>query len=1089
MRPSAHADGVQRSLPYPATRRTVAPRTVLAVASFGAFLAFLDATIVNVALPDIADSFEGSSIPSLSWILNAYNLVFAAFLVPAGRLVDLLGRKRLFEGGIVLFVVGSVLCAVAPSVGFLIGARCVQALGAAVVVPASLALVLHAFGAEGRAKAVAMWGAVAALAAGLGPSIGGVLIEIADWRLVFVVNLPIGIAAVVMSRRTLVESRAPGRRTTPDLYGAVLLTVAVGLLTLGIVQGDAWGWTSVQVLGAFALALAAGVWVVHRCTWHASPVLPLALLRGRAIGAANALTLVASTGFYAYLLANVLFLTSVWGYSVLQAGLALTPGPLVAAVVAAPLGRYLERHDHRWVVVPGALVWAAGVTMLITRLGTTPDFVTGWLPAIIVLGVGAGATLPALGTTAITAAPEGRFATATAANSVARQLGAVLGVALLVAIVGTPAPADLPAAFDSGWTFAAICFVLVAIAAPLMAAVAHPSTESREEARADGALASAIASVSPAAVDQPRAASTSSDPADILATVSIFAPLDHELRREVADRARIIRVQGGDWLFRIGEPGDALYVVLAGRCEVVDAQDQAIVVLGRGAVLGELALITGAPRAASVRASRDTELLELTHAEFERLLTEEPTFAAALTSELGRQLAVSRPVTPPSPNRGAILAVVALSPDVDAENVAGALVERLGRWERVARIDRLPPDQLERASSVLDELEHRYDRVVMVPGSDADRRWTDIALRQADRVIALVGGGPAAGRGDGTGNLQGCDLVFCDGAVTARTTAAWMAALAPRATYRLREAAFADDVGRLARRLAGRAPGLVLSGGGARALAHVGVIDELWRSGVRFDRVAGVSMGSFVAALLASGATPGEIDACAYEEWVRRSPLSDYRLPRISLLRGHRARDMFARVLPGRIETLPLDFFCVSCDLVSGRQVVHRSGSLAFAVSASASLPGMFPPVAGPDGTLLVDGGITSNLPVDLMAATAEGPVIAVDVSKKFDPPSADTHPRLRNLLHTRAVEEWPWDDDRTLPTITETLTRLVMVGSQDVGEAAREHADLLITPVNDAVGLLEFHQLDAMHDAGRRAAREALGAAAPELRARLSAD
>ena len=638
--------------------------------------------------------------------------------------------------------------------------------------------------------------------------------------------------------------------------------------------------------------------------------------------------------------------------------------------------------------------------------------------------------------------------------------------------------------------FAAICFLVVAVAAPALGRIAHPAQVADPEHGTERVVDVPTPRRSPVGGADPEPTPpTRSEPADVLAAVSIFAPLDPELRQEVAERARTVRVPGGSWLFRAGEPGDSLYIVLAGRCEVVDTHEQSILVLGRGAVLGELALVTGSPRAASVRASRDTELLELTRSEFERLLREEPSFAAALTAELGRQLAASRPRSLPSPNRGATLAVVALTPDVNTARLANALVDRLGRWERVASIDDLPADQLERASTVIDELEHRYDRIVMTTRSDADGKWADVALRQADRVIALVGRGSPSDALRPTASLRGCDLVLCDGTRAMGNAGAWVAALEPRATYRVTDAAFSTDVARLARRLSGRAPGLVLSGGGARALAHIGVIDELIRSGVTIDRVAGVSMGSFVAALLASGATPEEIDACAYEEWVRRSPLSDYRLPRISLLRGHRVRDMFARILPGRIETLPLGFFCVSCDLVSGRQVVHRDGSLAFAVSASASLPGMCPPVAGPNGTLLVDGGITSNLPVDLMAATAEGPVIAVDVSKKFDPPSDDRQARRRHLLHTRSVEEWPWDDDRTLPTITETLTRLVMVGSQDIGEAARQHADLLVTPVNDAVGLLEFHQLDEMHEAGRRAAREALDTASPEVLARLGGD
>ena len=186
---------------------------VLLVACFGAFLAFLDATIVNVAFPSIRESFPDSSIGALSWVLNAYNIVFAAFLIVCGRLTDLLGRRRAFVGGIGLFTVASALCAAAPSLELLVAARIVQALGAALLVPASLALVVEAFPGQRRSHAIGLWGATAAVAAGLGPPIGGALVELGGWRWAFLVNIPFGVVAIVVARRQLVESRAPGRRT------------------------------------------------------------------------------------------------------------------------------------------------------------------------------------------------------------------------------------------------------------------------------------------------------------------------------------------------------------------------------------------------------------------------------------------------------------------------------------------------------------------------------------------------------------------------------------------------------------------------------------------------------------------------------------------------------------------------------------------------------------------------------------------------------------------------------------------------------------------------------------------------------------
>src|SRR5581483_4114745 len=317
------------------------------------------ATIVNIAFPNIESSFKGTSISTLSWVLNAYNIVFAAFLVAAGRLADLIGRRRMFVVGLEIFTFASLLCAVAPSAYALIGFRVIQALGAAMLVPASLALVLNAFPPEQRSHGVALLSAVAAAAAGLGPSLGGLLVSISDWRLVFLVNIPIGIVAVILARRLLVESRAPGRRRLPDLLGALVFALAIGFLVLAVVKGQEWGWSGWRTIASFALAVALGALFVWRCSWHRSPLIDLSLLRLRTFSTANAMTVIASAGFYGYTLTNVLFLTGVWQYSVLQAGLALTPGPFVAAAVAGPTSRIVHRVGHRPVLVVGGLIWGA----------------------------------------------------------------------------------------------------------------------------------------------------------------------------------------------------------------------------------------------------------------------------------------------------------------------------------------------------------------------------------------------------------------------------------------------------------------------------------------------------------------------------------------------------------------------------------------------------------------------------------------------------------------------------------------------------------------------------------------------------------
>ncbi|REO54121.1 MFS transporter, partial [Mycobacterium tuberculosis] len=292
-------------------RRQPSSSAVLLVAAFGAFLAFLDSTIVNVAFPDIQRHFH-SDISDLSWMLNAYNIVFAAFLVAAGRLADLMGRKRVFILGVALFTVASGLCAIAESVGELVAFRVLQGIGAAVLVPASLGLVVEAFPAERRAHGVNLWGAAGAIAAGLGPPIGGALIEADGWRWVFLVNLPLGVFAVLAARRALVENRAAGRRRVPDVRGAVLLAFALGLLTLGLIKGPDWGWASLPTSGSLLAAAVAMVGFVMSSRHHPAPMVEPTLLRIQSFVAGTGLTAVASAGFYAYLLTHVLFLNYVW---------------------------------------------------------------------------------------------------------------------------------------------------------------------------------------------------------------------------------------------------------------------------------------------------------------------------------------------------------------------------------------------------------------------------------------------------------------------------------------------------------------------------------------------------------------------------------------------------------------------------------------------------------------------------------------------------------------------------------------------------------------------------------------------------------
>lgn len=411
---------------------------VLAVVALGTFVGFLDVTIANIAFPDISADFEGVSLGSLSWVLNGYAVIYAALLVPIGRVADMIGRRRVFLSGLALFTLFSIAAAVAPTAEALIAARVLQGAAAAALVPTGLALLLPEFPAEQRATAVGIWGAVAAVSAALGPVLGGLIVEVADWRWVFAVNLPIGIAGLIAGRRVLVESRDPNRSRIPDVLGAASVALSVGLLSLGLVQGEDWGWGSAEILGAFAASVFFGAIAIQRSRSHPAPVFELDLWKVRSFAVANAGMLLFSVAFYAMLFANVLFLVNVWEYDILTAGLAIAPGPLTAMVFAVIAGPIADRRGQRAVLVPGTLLFAASMGWAMLMAGAQPDFLGVFLPSLLVGGAGVGLTYPALSSAAAASLPPARFATGAALNMTARQVGAVLGVALVVATLGSP---------------------------------------------------------------------------------------------------------------------------------------------------------------------------------------------------------------------------------------------------------------------------------------------------------------------------------------------------------------------------------------------------------------------------------------------------------------------------------------------------------------------------------------------------------------------------------------------------------------------------------------------------------------------------
>src|SRR5690242_6302199 len=424
----------------------------------------LDLFIVNLAFPYISRDYPGTSLSSLSWVLNAYTIVFAAVLVPAGRWADRIGRRRLFVAGLALFSFGSVLCGLAPGVAALIAARVIQAAGAGAMVPASLSLLLAAVPPPVRPKALGTWSALGALGAALGPVIGGALVQI-DWRWVFWINVPVGVAAVFLAARVVPESKDPNVSGRPDILGAVLLAAAVGLVALALVKAPEWGWGSAAFGGVLVASLACGAAVVLRSRRHHSPVIELGLLRSPAFSGAFAASILYYAAFGAFVLNSVEFLTGVWHYSAVVAGLAIAPGPLMVL----PFARFVAPRAAVWLGGPGraavigCAVNAGGQLLWYTQIQAQPAYLTHLLPAQLLGGAGVGMTIPSLLAAGSASLTPARFGTGSGILNMARQIGTVLGVAGLIAILAGGTGIDPAAVFRSGTTLTVFFFAAAGI--------------------------------------------------------------------------------------------------------------------------------------------------------------------------------------------------------------------------------------------------------------------------------------------------------------------------------------------------------------------------------------------------------------------------------------------------------------------------------------------------------------------------------------------------------------------------------------------------------------------------------------------------
>lgn len=434
-------------------------RRSLIVACGGAFLAFVDVTITNLAIPDLANDFSGSSVTTLSWVVTVYAILFAALLAPAGRLADLVGRRVLYASGMGMFTAGSLMAAVAPTFGLLLVARAIQGAGAAALIPASLAIILSDTPPERRVAAIGMWSASASMAAVVGPALGGVLVDSFGWRSLFLITVLPG-AWLVWRAIKLTSAHVPSGRL-PDIYGTIALALGIGALTLGVTQGQSWSWLDERTLSTFAAAIAFTAVALYRSAHHPAPAIEISLWDSPSYVLANVGSFVFGIGLFSLLLAGVLMLTELWGYSELEAGLAMTPGAATGAAFGVLIGKISWEPSPRRLLIYGGLLFGIPSLVLAATLPSEPHLLTYWLPFGLLVGLSIGMISNGLSAAAALSVVPARFAGAVGLNIAARQIGGAVGVAAMAALLSAGSGvADFKYVFALGG-FAGLATLLV----------------------------------------------------------------------------------------------------------------------------------------------------------------------------------------------------------------------------------------------------------------------------------------------------------------------------------------------------------------------------------------------------------------------------------------------------------------------------------------------------------------------------------------------------------------------------------------------------------------------------------------------------
>ena len=445
----------------------------LAAVAFGLFMIMLDNTVVNVALPSIERDLH-VSVSSLEWIVTAYALTFAALLITGGKLGDLIGRRRTFVIGIAIFTLSSLACGLAPSAGFLIGARAVQGVGAALMNPASLSIITATFPPRERGQAIGIWAGVSAMALAIGPLVGGLIVDNINWNWIFFINVPVGIAGVIVSQLVIKESKDTSHEQSIDLPGLVTSGAGLFALTYALIEGNKHGWTSPEILGLFAAAAVLLVAFVLLEHFQRLPMLDLSLFKNGSFVGANLVAMLVSLGMFGVFFFVSLYIQNILGWTPTQAGASFLPMTILIILVAPLAGKASDRIGSRWLM--GAGMTLVGISLLLyQRVGLDSTFWT-LLPAMLLGGVGMALTMSPMTAAAMHSVPVDKAGVGSGVLNSFRQLGGSLGIALMGAILASyvsvaPTSPEAPQQFVNGLHAALLVAAGITFAAAVVSIV------------------------------------------------------------------------------------------------------------------------------------------------------------------------------------------------------------------------------------------------------------------------------------------------------------------------------------------------------------------------------------------------------------------------------------------------------------------------------------------------------------------------------------------------------------------------------------------------------------------------------------------